>query len=362
MVSAFYCEGAWLFMQTRLLGKSGLEVSEVGIGCWGIGGPDWNLGMEMGWGNTDDELSLAGLRRAYDLGANHFDTADVYGHGRSERLIGKLVEEIPRDKVIIGTKVGYFHGCAPNAYHPLHMRHQLEMSLENLKTDYVDIYYLHNFNFGENNQFLDGAIEAMYRFKEEGKVRAIGLRGPHEYAPNRNSGVNDSATKYNQFILTASLVKPEVIQVRYNMISPTYDRKEKDIFNWAEVNGVGVVINKPLGQGLLLDKYDFSKSPDFAVGDHRLRKKWFSPHGLQVLHKRLAPIKARFGQTNTDMVRVALQYCLARSLNACVVAGFKNPGQVDENLAAAGRYLSQDDIHFIQEAMLDISEEIGKFF
>src|ERR1019366_7587153 len=73
-------------MRMRVLGKTGIVVSEVGVGCWGIGGPDWNLNMPMGWGGNDDEESRRGLRCAIDLGANHFDTADVYGHGHSERL------------------------------------------------------------------------------------------------------------------------------------------------------------------------------------------------------------------------------------------------------------------------------------
>src|SRR5205807_3620708 len=130
-------------VEMRLLGKSGLRVSEVGTGCWAIGGPDWNLEMEMGWSGTNDEQSLAGLRRAFELGANHFDTADVYGHGHSERLIGKFLRGVSRDEVVIGTKVGYFRGCAAHAFHPLHMRHQLEMSLNNLGTEHIDIYYLH---------------------------------------------------------------------------------------------------------------------------------------------------------------------------------------------------------------------------
>ncbi len=81
-------------MQMRILGKSGLLVSEIGIGCWAIGGLDWNLNMEMGWGDTNDEQSLAGLYKAFDLGANHFDTADVYGHGHSERLIGIFLKSV----------------------------------------------------------------------------------------------------------------------------------------------------------------------------------------------------------------------------------------------------------------------------
>ncbi len=349
-------------MQRRILGKSNLQVSPIGIGGWGIGGLDWNLNMEMGWGNTHAELSFAGLRRAYELGANHFDTADVYGHGHSERLIGQLLREVPRQELVVGTKVGYFKGCAPNAYHPLHMRHQLEMSLSNLGTDYVDIYYFHNFHFDEHDEYLEGAIETVRRFQEAGKVRAVGMRGPHEYAPERQKRATHDRQKYERFLKVAALLKPEVIQVRYNMLTPTYNKAETDIFAWAEANNVGVVMNKPLGQGLLLDKYDPDHPPIFERGDHRRQKRWFSSDGLRILHKRLAPIKERFGGSLEDMVRVALQYCLARSANSCVVVGFKNPQQVEMNLAASHRPLSADDVRFIQNVMAGINEEIGDFF
>lgn len=349
-------------MQTCYLGKSELQVSEIGIGCWAIGGSDRNLNMGMGWGDTDDEKSLAGLYRAFELGANHFDTADVYGHGHSERLIGRLLKGIPREKVVIGTKVGYFQGCAPNAYHPLHMRHQLEMSLSNLGTDYIDIYYFHNAYFGKNDEYLDSAVEAMYRFKEEGKIRVIGQRGPHHYSPHRKEGSIESEDKYARFLSIAAAVKPDVIQVRYNMISPGFDNPETDIFAWAEMNNVGVVINKPLGQGLLLDKYDPNFPPEFGPDDHRRKKKWFGSKGLRILQTRLARIKKRFGYTVEDLVRMALQYCLARSQNACVVVGFKNALQVEMNLAAAGQYLSKDDVQFIREMMAGVNEDIGDFF
>ena len=101
-------------MSERILGSSRLVVDEVGMGGWPIGGPDWNLN-EMGWTGVTDEDSIAGLRRAYELGANFFDTADIYGHGRSERLIGQLVSEVSRGSIMIGTKVGYFSGTAPCA-------------------------------------------------------------------------------------------------------------------------------------------------------------------------------------------------------------------------------------------------------
>jgi myo-inositol catabolism protein IolS len=116
-------------MEYRILDRSGLRVSEVSLGCWAIDGPSWRDGNAVGWSGNDDNESVAGLRKAYKLGINHFDTADVYGDGHSERIIGRLLNEVPRDKLILASKVGWFRGTAPNAMQPVHLRHQLEQTL-----------------------------------------------------------------------------------------------------------------------------------------------------------------------------------------------------------------------------------------
>jgi aryl-alcohol dehydrogenase-like predicted oxidoreductase len=349
-------------MNHRILGRTRLSVGEIGIGCWAIGGPDWNLRMEMGWGGTDDTLSLAGLHRAFELGANYFDTADVYGHGHSERILGAFLKEVPREQVVLGTKVGYFSGSAPYAYHPLHMRHQLEMSLNNFGTEYVDIYYFHNLYFGRDNEHLPDAVDTMRRFLCEGKIRAIGQRGPHSYAALRNIHPHTGDDKYQHFLRIASVIEPAVIQVRYNMISPTFDEPQHDIFAWAQTHDVGVIMNKPLAQGLLIDKYDPGKPPAFVDGDHRRNKQWFRPDALRILQSRITTLKKRFGDRTEDLVRVALQYCLARSTDACVAVGFTNPSQIETNLAAADRCLSQEDVEFIRTVMSGVNAEIGGRF
>lgn len=346
----------------RILGRSGIAAGEIGIGCWAIGGPDWNLGIEMGWGPSDPNEVRRGIDAAVDLGANHFDTADVYGHGASERLLGEALSGHDRSGLVIASKLGYFAGTAANAYDPVHMRHQLETSLRNLRTTYLDIYYLHNFNFGADDGYLDGAIEAMHRFKDRGLVRAIGMRGPHRYAPERLNGRRDGPDKYQRFISVADRLKPDVVQVRYNMLSPHLDAEERDIFAWTAARQIGVVINKPLAQGLLLDKYDPQTPPSFAAGDHRNKKSWFKADGLRLLRRRLAPIRERFGGDTQDLVRVALQYCLARAPHAVVLAGFRDERQVRMNLAAAGHPLSDADLAFVRTAMADITEEIGDYF
>jgi len=169
--------------QRRTL-AGGLVVYPAGVGCWAIGGPGHNLGLPMGWSTADDAASLRGLETAYELGANLFDTADVYGHGRSERLLGRLVAQVPREALVLSSKTGYFAGTAAHPYLPSAMRRQLETTLENLQTDHLDIYFLHNSEFGPGDQYLDNAITQMRAFQDQGLIKAIGMRGPHRFATN----------------------------------------------------------------------------------------------------------------------------------------------------------------------------------
>lgn len=324
-------------MEYRDLGKSGLNVSEVSAGCWAIGGPAWRDGAPVGWSGADDEQSLAGLRRAFDLGINHFDSADVYGDGHSERMVGRFLKEVPREKVVVATKVGWFRGTARNAFEPAHIRHQFEQSLVNLGTDYVDVYYFHNSNFGGDDEYLEGAAEVVHHLKDEGKVRVVG----------------QSTYSYADFRRVCPVTQPGVLQFHYNALTPTYDRPEADLFAWAEEQGYGMVLFGPLGQGLLLDKYDPENPPRFGAGDMRGPRGRFTAEKLRALKPKLARLKERFGETTGDLVRVALQYCLARSPNCCVIPGFKNARQVESNAAAAGKPLTDDDVAFIRKVLQD---------
>lgn len=354
-------------MKKRRLGRTALMAGEIGIGCWPIGGPFVNLGLAGGWDGVKDEDAEEGLITAVNMGANLFDTADVYGFGKSERLLGWMLGKIKRETIarrediIIVSKVGYFRGCAPHGFDPLHMRHQLDMSLRNLGTDYLDIYFFHHLDFGQGDEYLGGAIEQMRRFKESGLVRFIGFRGPHKFSLYRKLRQESFDGGYERFLRLVELIDPDVISVRYNMISPTYDRPESDIFKWAEDRDIGILIYKPLGQGLLLDKYDLKNPPEFGPEDQRSRKAWFKEKGLTILKSRLAKIRKRFGcQTTGDLVQLAVKYCLSRSRSACVLVGFRNAGQLREALCTRG-YLGQRDCDDIREIFHGISAEIGEF-
>lgn len=232
-------------MNYRILGRSGLKVSEISLGCWAIGGPAWRDGNPVGWSGNDDGESLDGLKRAFELGINHFDSADVYGDGHSERVLGRFLREVPREDVVIASKVGWFRGTAPNAMQGLHIRHQLEQSLLNLGTDYLDLHYFHNTNFGPDDQFLHEAADTMRDLQKEGKLRVIG----------------QSAYGVGDFLRVCPITQPDVLQFGYSAPGggdwdDANATESGDFFSWADAQNLGLVLFGPLKQGLLLDKFD----------------------------------------------------------------------------------------------------------
>ncbi|MFI6883902.1 aldo/keto reductase [Streptosporangium canum] len=344
---------------TRTLGRCGITVPAVGIGCWGIGGPDDNLGLPMGWSTGASAAdAIAGLEAAWQLGARLFDTADVYGHGRSERLLGRLVSQVPREEIVLTSKVGYFAGTAEHAFHPRHMRHQLEQSLINLGTDHLDIYFLHRSDFGDDDRLLIPAVEAMHAFCSEGLIKAIGMRGPHRFARDRLTvAPNQRGDKIARFKEVFAVVQPQVLAVRDNLLSPL--ARSEGIFAFAAQHRTGVLINKPLGQGLLTGAYPSNMLRAFGPGDHRSRKRWFTdPAALALITEGLQELRALVGPRREDLIRIALWACLDRYAHAAVLVGFTTPQQVQQNLAALGEAPHSDVIAQARAIMARVQEKL----
>lgn len=351
-------------LQRRTL-AGGLTVHPLGIGCWAIGGPDHNLGLPMGWSTADDAASLAGLERAFELGANLYDTADVYGHGHSERLLGRFLRQVPRDQVVISSKTGYFAGTAAHPYTPSHMRHQLETTLENLGTDRIEIYFLHTADFGDNDRYLHGALEQMHTFRDQGMIRCIGMRGPHRLATERLTTPKPlREDKHARFRRLFDLIRPDYLAVRFNALTPP-PPEGQDIFTLAASRDASVLINKPLAQGLLTGKHHPDRPPVFEPGDHRLRKRWFTPHALQIITDGLQPVRDRFGASPHQLARIFLHYSLQHAPNTAVLAGFTSPQQVEQNLTALGAPLTTQELAFVRTTALAIQrclDQAGEVF
>ncbi|MBE8523060.1 aldo/keto reductase [Amycolatopsis sp. H6(2020)] len=343
---------------TRQLGATGITVPAVGIGCWAIGGPDSNLGMPMGWSTGDDDArSLAGLEAAWQHGARLYDTADVYGHGRSERLVGRLVEQVPRHEIVLGSKVGYFAGTAEHGFEPRHMRRQLEQSLDNLGTDHLDIYAFHHPNFGVDDRWLHPALEAMRTFRDEGLINAIGMRGPHRFALDRLATTPDQrGDKVARFRALFDIVQPDILAIRDNLLTPA--SRSEGVFSFADEHNVGVLISKPLGQGLLTGTYRSDVQRVFGDGDHRLRKRWFQPDAIEIINAGLDRVRALVGPRTEDLIRVALWGCLNRSPNAVVLVGFTTPDQVQMNIGSLGRRPDAAEIAAARDIMAEVQTRL----
>lgn len=157
-------------MLYRKLGKTGITVSEIGFGSWGIGGRTEGA---TSYGKTDDAESKRALEAAFDAGITFYDTSDLYGYGHSEELIGEVFAR-RREKVVIASKVGYVKHGGPHDFSPARIRRSAEASLRRLESDYLDVYQLHSPLLDELRGTA-GAIEEMRKLKKEGKIRAIGI-------------------------------------------------------------------------------------------------------------------------------------------------------------------------------------------
>lgn len=322
-------------MNYRKLAQSDVAVSEISLGCWTMGGLNWVDGQPNGWANVDEAEITAAVKQAVDAGVNHFDNADVYGNGRAERMLARVLKKLglKSEKFVIATKVGHFRGTAEHAYDPLHIRHQCEQSLKNLQRDYVDIYYLHHGDFGANGEWLAGAAETLDALVKEGKVR---LKGQSAYSDE-------------DFQRAVPVVKPAVLQSWANALRPNFIKPDSVVGKLLADFQMSFVAFSPLQQGILLDKFDPENPPSFDEGDIRRTDKRFQPEFLRPLKPKLAQMKARFGATTEDLSAVAQRYVLNHPRVACTIPGFRNERQVACNLAAAGRQLSAEDMEFISQ-------------
>jgi len=321
-------------MKYRLLGKTDVKVSEISFGCWTMGGLNWVNGTPNGWANVNEDEVAAAIKLAVDKGVNHFDNADVYGNGKAEQMLARVFDRLGLKSThyVIATKIGHFPGTAAHAYEQAHIRHQCEQSLINLKRDYIDIYYFHHGNFGEKDEYLAEAARVMDDLVKQGKVR---VKGQSAY----------SAADFQKLV---PVVKPAVLQSWANILDDQFIRPGSPVSNLLAEHGMSFVCFSPLGQGLLLGKFDPSKPPTFEAGDHRQNSKKFSVENLLALQPKVEKLKGRFGGTVEALAGVALNYCLAMPGVACVIPGFRNERQAACNLAADGRALTAEDVAFVQ--------------
>ncbi len=310
-------------MQFITLGKSDLKSSRIGFGCWAIGGTDW--------GPVDDDESIRAIRRAMDLGVNFFDTADVYGDGHSEEILGRaLVGE--RHRIIVATKVGGVREKGKPPRHDTSYRHIMEaidLSLGRLGTDHVDLYQVH---VPDKSTPAAETMHALTELVKKGKVRYVGLS---------NMDAQQTA-EYMRHGLIATM------QPGYSMVER---QPEKDLFPFCQANSISVLAYSPMGRGLLTGKYGKGSSfhpDDVRQVDAEFRGKTFEIN-LKCI-ERLRPLA-----DGLTLGQLAVAWALSHPAVSVALVGTKTVAQAQENAAAYDRPLTAEVLARINK-ILDETE------
>ncbi|MFJ4773987.1 aldo/keto reductase [Streptomyces uncialis] len=313
----------------------GLEPRQLARGLWTrpLGLHCARLGDAV-TGRDGDARSLAALRQGIECGATLVDTADSYGHGRSERLVGRLLREFPEALHLV-SKVGHLRGSAPHPYAGKRIQHQLEQTLDNLYTAHVDVYVLDSHDFGPQDRYLDIVAEQMTTLRELEYIGAVGLRGPH--APY-GAGPAERRAAADRFVSVFAAVRPDVIWTRCNMMLPMAQLEGEDLVAFTRRNGVGLVLASPLAHGLLAG----------GPGGDRLLSD-LPTSARDAACDRLAALHDRFGDAPGGLLRMALRWCLQRAPHAVTVVGFSTAQQVKEMFTDLGPPLGEGELRAWEE-------------
>jgi aryl-alcohol dehydrogenase-like predicted oxidoreductase len=296
----------------RQLGKSGIQVSAMGLGCWAIGGPFWREGQPLGWGQVNDAESIRAIRWALDLGITLFDTADVYGCGHSERILGRALAG-NRDRAVIATKFGRVFDeqtrqITGEDARPEYVRRACDASLRRLSTDYIDLYQLHLGNYD-----LQRAQEVRHVLEElviAGKIRYYGWS-------------TDDSDRAHVFAQGPHCV---AIQHRLNLFEDNPRMLELcQEFDLASVN------RSPLAMGLLTGKFNAeSRLPDDDV-----RHGWdLRQDAVAERLLKLQALREALTRDGRTLAQAALAWLWAHSPRTIPIPGFKSVQQVTENVGA----------------------------
>jgi aryl-alcohol dehydrogenase-like predicted oxidoreductase len=301
-------------MEFRFLGKNGLKVSAIGLGCSGMSG---NYGM------PDDEQSVATIRRAIELGINLFDTSDAYGNGHNEELVGRAIKGA-RNSVILCTKFGNIRDerGQPTGIdgRPEYVPLACEASLKRLGVDVIDLYYLHRV---DPKVPIEDTVGAMAKLVEQGKVRYIGLS---------EAGAETLRRAYGVYPITA-------VESEYSLW--TRDAEEEWLPTCRKL-GVAYVAYAPLGRGFLSGK--IRSSENLIPGDRRQQHPRFQGENLTRNLALLKPLEEIAAAKGCTPAQVALAWVLAQGADIVPIPGTKRPIYIEENVRAIDIKLDADDL------------------
>ena len=319
-------------LSRRRLGRTDMEITQVGFGAWAAGGSGW----AFSWGAQDDELSIAAIHRALELGVNWIDTAAVYGLGHSEEVVARALEGIPAgDRPYVFTKCGLVwdesdHSREPKEVgRPESIRRELEASLRRLRVEQVDLYQMHW--PAEDGTPLEEYWGCLLDLQREGKARWVGLS-------NHDRSQLEAAERQGHV---------DSLQPPFSLI-----RREAaaEIIPWCRDHGTGVIVYSPMQAGLLTGAFSWDRAASLSPDDWRSRDPEFQgtrlAHNLE-LAEALRPIAHRHGQT---VAAVAVAWTLSWPGVTGAIVGARSPAQVDGWVGAGTMQLTSRDLDEISNA------------
>lgn len=302
-------------MKARRLGTQGLEVSEIGYGA---------MGINMAYGPSNEEEGIAAILKAYDLGVTMFDTAELYGWGENERVVGKALREI-RDRVVIATKFGLTKTMGRDS-RPEHIREVVQNSLKNLNTDHIDILYQHRV---DPKVPIEDVAQTVKELIGKGKVKYFGLS---EAGP--------------ETIRKAHAIHPvSVLQTEYSI----FEREVEQLFPVLDELGIGLVAYSPLGRGFLTGIA--KPAGQYKEGDMRNISPRWQPGNFEKNTAAVEQLIQLAESKGITVAQLALAWILEQGNNIVPIPGSRSPKRVEENIGAATVELTKEDSDKIKAIM-----------
>ncbi len=321
-------------MQTRKLGNTNLELTEVGFGAWAIGG----TGTAFSWGPQDDRDSVAAIHRALELGINWIDTAAIYGLGHSEEVVGKAIEGRRKD-VIIATKCSQVWNEQREVTRSLEaesVKRECEASLKRLKIDLIDLYQIH---WPADDEHLEEGWQAIGDLIAAGKVRYGGVSNYHYDMSHmyRTEKVRHIASLQSAFSMMRCLV-------------------EKEAFLYCREHQIGFLAYSPMQAGLLTGKFDSAR---IAPNDWRRNSKEHIPPNVAINLDFVEALRVIAGQYNRTVSQLVIAWVLRRPEVTSAIVGARSAKQIEETAGGAGWKISQTHLDKIDELLATRLERVS---
>ena len=311
-------------MKYRRLGRSGLKVSEISLGSW------------LTYGKTvEEDRAVATIRRAYELGINSFDSANVYERGQGERVMAKALRSFPRESYIITTKAFWPMGDGPNdrGLSRKHVFEQLHASLRRMELDYVDIFYCHRY---DPETPVEETLRTIDDLVQQGKVLYVGV------SQWTAAQIEEAVRIADRYLLDRIVVHQPV----YNMLDRWI---EPEVIPVCEKHGIGQIVFSPLAQGLLTGKYRGGHIPEGSRGANPEINRWIQELLASGVIAKVDALQDLAEEAGLTLAELALAWVLRQPNVASALVGASRPEQIEANVKAVDVELSQDLLAKIEE-------------